>query len=188
MEDLIDALQKWLRRNHVESSKMRKASVLIEARRQAEALLPFCQKQEHWGEGCTLVSTLADRKKFFVITICVLIVDDHHRAEQCRRRCCTKCKYKHHRSMCDRPERECSNPDGVSLTIYINYAGEKALPAIIPVSIEGQVLSAYLGSGRNFISREAIKLLKLKPTRRETCAIVTVSGTKVKTMPIFDTL
>ena len=42
MEDLIDALQKWLRRNHVESSKMRKASVLIEARRQA--LLPFRPK------------------------------------------------------------------------------------------------------------------------------------------------
>ena len=44
MEDLIDALQKWLRRNPVESSKMRKTSVLIEARRQAEALLPFLPK------------------------------------------------------------------------------------------------------------------------------------------------
>ena len=122
-----------------------------------------------------------------MITISVLIVDVHHRVDQCRRRCCAKCKYKHHRSMCDRPERECSNPDGVSLTIYTNYVGEKVLPAIIPVSIEGQVLSAYLGSGRNFISREAIKLLKLKPTRHETCAIATVSGTKVQTMPIFDT-
>ena len=44
MEDLIDAMQKWFRRNHVESSKMRKASVLIEARRQAEALLPCLPK------------------------------------------------------------------------------------------------------------------------------------------------
>ena len=34
------------------------------------------------------------------------------------------------------------------------------LPAIIPVSIGGQVLWAYLdtGSGRNFISREAVSL------------------------------
>ena len=30
MEDLIDALQKWLRRNHVKSSKCEKASVLTE--------------------------------------------------------------------------------------------------------------------------------------------------------------
>ena len=44
MEDLIDVLQKWLRRNHVESSKCEKASVLTEVRRQAEALLPFLPK------------------------------------------------------------------------------------------------------------------------------------------------
>ena len=44
MEDLIDALRKWLGRNHVESSKCEKASVLTEAKRQAEALLPFLPK------------------------------------------------------------------------------------------------------------------------------------------------
>ena len=44
MEDLIDALQKWLKRNHVESSKCEKAPVLTEARRQAKALLPFLPK------------------------------------------------------------------------------------------------------------------------------------------------
>lgn len=66
---------------------------------------------------------------------------------------------------------------------------ERVLPAMIPVSIEGQVLWAYLdtGSGRNFISREAVKMLKLKPTRHETREILTVNGTKVQSMPIFDT-
>ena len=100
-----------------------------------------------------------------------------------------KCKYKHHRRTSDRPERESSNPDGVSLTICTNYAGEKALPAIIPVSIKGEEIWAYLdtGFGRNFISREAVKLLKLKPTRHETREILTVNGPKVQTMPIFDT-
>ena len=44
MEDLIDVLQKWLRRNHVASRKCEKASVLTEVRRQAEALLPFLPK------------------------------------------------------------------------------------------------------------------------------------------------
>ena len=42
------------------------------------------------------------------------------------------------------------------------------------------------GSGRNFISRKAVKLLKLKPTGHETCNILTVNGTKVQSMPIFD--
>ena len=84
----------------------------------------------------------------------------NHSADQCRRRGCAKCKYKHHISICDRPERESSNPDGVSVTFYPNYAEEKVLPAIIPDSIEGQVLWSYLdtGSGRNFISREAVSL------------------------------
>ena len=66
----------------------------------------------------------------------------NHRADQCRRRGYAKRKYKHHRSICDRPERESSNPDGVSLTFYSNYAEEKVLTAIIPDSIEGQVLGS----------------------------------------------
>ena len=190
MEDLIDALQKWLRRNHVESSKCEKH---LFSQKQGDKLKPyclFCRKQEHWSEDCTLVTALADRKKFFIDhNLCFNCGRSNHRADQCRRRGCAKCKYKQHRSICDRPERESSNPDGVSLTVYSNYAEEKVLPAIIPVSIGGQVLWAYLdtGSGRNFISREAVKLVKLKPTRHETREILTVNGTKVQTMPIFDT-
>ena len=190
MEDLIDALQKWLTRNHVESSKCKKH---LFSQKQGDKLKPyclFCRKQEHWSEDCTLVTALADRKKFFIDhNLCFNCGRQNHRADQCRRRGCAKCKHKHHRSICDRPERESSNPDGVSLTVYSNYAEEKVLPAIIPVSIGGQVLWAYLdtGSGRNFISREAVKLVKLKPTRHETREILTVNGTKVQTMPIFDT-
>ena len=132
MEDLIDALQKWLRRNHVESSKCEKH---LFSQKQGDKLKPyclFCRKQEHWSEDCTLVTALADRKKFFVDhNLCFNCGRSNHRADQCRRRSCAKCKYKHHRSICDRPERESSNPDGVSLTVYTNYAEEEVLPAII---------------------------------------------------------
>ena len=59
----------------------------------------------------------------------------------------------------DKEERE----NEILLTGYTTYAEEKTLPAIIPVSIEGEVLWAYLdtGSARNFISSEAVKKLKL---------------------------
>jgi len=100
-----------------------------------------------------------------------------------------KCTCRHHTSICDRQEREnSSSPHGVSLTGYTNYAEEKVLLTIISVSIEGEVLWAYLdtGSGRNFISREAVKLLKLEPTGHKTREILTVNGTKVQSMPIFD--
>ena len=65
MEYLTDALQKWLRRNYVESSKCEKH---LFSQKQGDKLKPcclFCQKQEHCSEDCTLVSTLGHRKKFF---------------------------------------------------------------------------------------------------------------------------
>ena len=40
---------------------------------------------------------------------------------------------------------------------------------------------------RNFISREAVKNLKLKPVRHESREILKVNGTKAKSMPIFVT-
>ena len=190
MENLIDALQKWLRRNHVENSKCEKHLFTQRPENNQSPYCLFCRKRDHWSENCTVVTELANRKKFFVDhNLCFNCGRSNHRAEQCRRRGCAKCKYKHHTSICDRQERENSNPNGVSLTGYTNYAEERVLPAIIPVSIGGQVLWAYLdtGSGRNFISREAVKMLKLKPTRHETREILTVNGTKVQSMPIFDT-
>ena len=66
LEGLIDALQKWLRINHVESSKCEKH---LFSQKQVDKLKPyclFCRKQEYWSEDCTLVTALADRKKFFV--------------------------------------------------------------------------------------------------------------------------
>ena len=121
-----------------------------------------------------------------------------HRAEQGRRRGCLKCKYRHHTSICDKRERassmqnevsQTSGPTEVSLTGYTTYAEMKVLPAIIHVCVQGEILWAYLDtrSGRNFISRGAVKKLKLKPARHESREILTMNGSKVQSMPIFDT-
>ena len=49
------------------------------------------------------------------------------------------------------------------------------------------ILWAYLdtGSGRNFISQDATAKLKLSPLCHETPHIVTVSGSKKQSMPVF---
>ena len=117
-----------------------------------------------------------------------------HIAEQGRRQGCLKCKYRNHTSKCDERERasslqnevsQTSGPTEVSLTGYTTYAEMKVLPAIIPVCVQGEILWAYLDtrSGRNFISRGAVKNLKLKPARE----ILAVNGRKAQSMPIFDT-
>lgn len=203
MEDLIDALQKWLRRNNTETSteqhkKPEKHLFTLKGEKPTPYCL-FCRKQDHWSDSCTVVKELVDRRKFFMDhSLCFNCGRSGHRAEQCRRRGCLKCKYKHHTSICDKRERassmqnevsQTSSPTEVSLTGYTTYAEEKVLPAIIPVCVEGEILWAYLdtGSGRNFISREAVKKLKLKPARHESREILTVNGSKVQSMPIFDT-
>ncbi|XP_028403375.1 uncharacterized protein LOC114526072 [Dendronephthya gigantea] len=42
------------------------------------------------------------------------------------------------------------------------------------------------GSGRNFISKEAVEQLRLSPSRHETRNILTVNGTKRTSMPVFE--
>ena len=82
-----------------------------------------------------------------------------------------------------------NSPTEVSLTGYTTYAEEKVLPAIIPVCVEEEILWAYLNtrSSRNFISRETVKKLKLKPASHEPREILTVNGSKVQSMAIFGT-
>ena len=95
---------------------------------------------------------------------------------------------KSHCIFCDRDDHEKENKKK-ELTRFTTFSEEKSLPAIIPVSINGYTLWAYLdtGLGRNFISREAAKKLKLSPTHHESREIVTVNGTSRQSMPIFQT-
>ena len=103
-----------------------------------------------------------------------------HIGHHCRSRGCFKCKGRNHTSICDQN-------DHPLLTVYAPSA-EETLPAIIPVKINGTTLWAYLdtGSGRNFISLDALRRLKINPVRHETRQIVTLSGTQKQSMPIFD--
>ena len=78
---------------------------------------------------------------------------------------------KHHTSICQ-------GTKGPILTGYT--PSDTTLSPIIPVNIQGVTLWAYLdtGSGRNFISQDAIAKLKLPPVYHVTRHIVTVSGSK----------
>ena len=148
----------------------------------------FCGNNEHWSDQCKTVKRLADRKKFFSEkNLCFNCGRTGHRGNQCRSRGCRKCNAKHHTSLCDKDEDEQQNK--AILTGFSIVTEEKSLPAIIPVNIDGHTLWAYLdtGAGRNFISREAVKKLGLNPTHHESREIVSVSGTSIQSMPIFQT-
>ena len=194
MEVLINNLQKWLRRNKVDdcpkSFKKSEGNWFQKGSGSKKPGCVFCGDSEHWSDKCKTVKTVEERKRFFAEkNLCFNCGRTGHRGNQCRSRGCLKCNAKHHTSLCDKNESGNSNQNSTMLTGFTTFMDEKSLPAIIPVNIGGQTLWAYLdtGSGRNFISREAAKNLKLKSTHHESREIVTVNGTRTQSMPIFQT-
>lgn len=65
---------------------------------------------------------------------------------------------------------------------------EKSLPVIVPLKIKEITFWEYLDTGlgrNNFISKEEIYSLGLKPVSHESHQIVTVNGTKKPSLPVF---
>ena len=94
----------------------------------------------------------------------------------------------YHTSLCDKDKNRPPGDNGTVLTSYSPSADEWSLPAIIPVKIKGETFWAYLGTGagRNFVTSEAATRLNLKVERREVREILTVNGSKRKSVPIFN--
>ncbi len=127
--------------------------------------------------------TAEARKKHFIDNqLCFNCGRPGHRANKCHSRGCVKCRGRHHTSLCDQGN---NNP---IFTGYTSPVEGQILPPMVPVNIKGTTLLVYLdsGSSRNFISKDAIRKLKLTPVRHETRQIVTLSGTTKQSLPIFE--
>ena len=199
MESLIKALQKWLKRNQPEAGKDpgdRKRERHMFAQKGGGENQPpkapvciFGCKESHWGDSCPVYTTLEKRRQFFSEhRLCFNCGRQGHRENKCRGRGCYKCKARHHTSLCKTEQKNGDRNNGKMLTGFSPSKEEKSLPAIIPIKIKGTTFWAYLdsGSGRNFVSKDAIDKLKLKPKGHETRHILTVTGTKKQSMPIFN--
>ena len=65
---------------------------------------------------------------------------------------------------------------------------DQSLPVIIPPKIQEINLWAHFDtdSRRNFISREAVEKLNLKPPNHKSRQIVTINGVQKQSLPIFE--
>ena len=197
MENLIKALQKWLKRNQPEAGKetgeeRRERHMFSQRGEGAQTHRgPHCIfecKESHWGDTCPVYDILEKRRRFFSEhRLCFNYARSGHRENKCRGRGCYKCKARHHSSLCNRESGNEKQNHNKLLNGFSISKEEKSLPAIIPMKIQGVTFWAYLdtGSGRNFVSKEAINKVRLKPKRHNRRHILTVNGTKEQSMPVF---
>ena len=113
MTNLLQLIQKWLKRNKVEGSpreeNKKKEKHFYSNRGEATGpprdKRPHCVYCEgsHWGDSCPNYNTIESRKRFLAEKkLCFNCTGAGHQASQCRSRGCFKCKGKHHTSLCAR--------------------------------------------------------------------------------------
>ncbi|XP_028390705.1 uncharacterized protein LOC114515614 [Dendronephthya gigantea] len=202
MKRLLVAIQGWLKRNKTEETTNKEHDNPRKRERNwytqkggdsnSKGKSPVCIycEGQHWGDQCTSYDSVVKRRQFFVEKrLCFNCGRAGHRESKCRSRGCYKCKGKHHTSLCDKPpENGDRGNHNAMLNGYSPSSEEKSLPAIVPLKIKGKTFWAYLdtGSGKNFISKEAARQLKLSPQRHERRNILTVNGSKTTSMPVFE--
>ena len=194
MAVLIESLQKWLKRNKTEESPSnstdttRKEKTWFTQKVSNKPQVPVCIFCEgsHWGDSCPVFDTLEKRRKHFADNqLCFNCSRPGHKGNRCRStRSCYRCNHRHHTSLCDK--------DAAGSSVLSGFTPSKeeevSLPPIIPVRIQGLVLWAYLdtGSGKNFISKDAINKLKLNPLKHQSRQIITINGVKTTSMPVYE--
>ena len=190
MKDLLDNLQQWLKRNKMTAETSKPSDSPRKERqwwtqkgekKSKERKCLFCA-ENHWSDNCPSQDTKEKRKAFFVACkLCFNCGFPGHRASDCKSRGCHTCQGRHHTSLCDRRKN-------LDLVLHAYTDNKKALPSIIPVKIQEETLWAYLdtGSGRNFISSNAMEKLNMVPTRHEVRQIVTLNGSKEQTLPVYN--
>ena len=154
MENLIDNLQKWLKRNKTEESSKTPTTRRKDSKERnkytkkggarGEKKAPHCIfcLSDHWSDTCKSFVTTTKQKAFFVENkLCFNCASPGDGGNQCRSRGCYRCGAKHHTSLYNQSK---DGGDSTVLTGYTTGTKETTLPAIIPVKVKGEVLWAYL--------------------------------------------
>ena len=131
----------------------------------------YCPKK-HWPDQCDTVINKKERREILKRNGACFKCRENHLMKSCTRRGCFICQGNHHSSLYEERDQK---PEE-SLISY-NPSSDCIMP-LIPAEVKGQQIWGILDTGatKNYISRKAVGLLKLKPLRWETNSLRTAAG------------
>ena len=159
----------------------------------------FCMDESHAPENCDKIRSQEDRKKILMrFAKCFNCLNSGHRVVNCRcKSCCTKCKRKHHTSICNkqtRPVQQVSEQTASQASIAA--AADRAIPldptaaswvgnvqsdskvalqtalAVVDDKKERTVRVLFdSGSQKSFVTAKTVQGLRLKAVRKEKVGI-----------------
>ena len=197
---LVDALRKWTERNPVKTndklekhaSSGRTNAFQARQREAKQRRCVYCNEISHASVNCPNVVTSGDRKKYLSERrLCFNCTGAEHRASDCRSRSsCSRCKRRHHTSICDAPGE--NGPPAVPTNDkLLNTATNANKPVVYPVVIvdaNGVKCRAFIdtGAGSSYASSKLLDTIKAQPKKKEIRRVEMLFGTSTKLVGIYN--
>ncbi|XP_028408199.1 uncharacterized protein LOC114530777 [Dendronephthya gigantea] len=200
---LADALRKWTERNPVRISDKsdkpdkhasfgRTNAYQAHQRDTKQRRCAYCNETSHASVNCTKLITSAERKKCLSEKrLCFNCTGVDHRAGECRSRAgCTKCKRRHHTSICDAPS-ESPPPPEPKRDRLLNTATDANKPVVYPaviVDVNGVKCCALIdtGAGSSYASSALLDTIKAKVKKQEIWRVEMMFGIATRNVKIYD--
>ena len=181
-EELLKALDIWMRKNPDNSSKVESSRVrdyvkhrkVFNTTRQSirNGMCVYCETKNHRTAECPAVCDVAERRQVLVNKrLCFNCTKPDHRASSCpSNQRCRKCSRKHHTSIFtagnESHEAMESDTKGKAMTASVNCEG---LLPIVVVTINGVQCQALINCGAcsSYASHTILNMLNLKPFKTE---------------------
>ena len=181
-EDLLRELRNWLKRNEIDEEFMvrgrdekrgdfsrPRGSFMTTEKRGPRCF--YCPSK-HWPDKCNVITDKKERKQILIKKGLCFKCGESHLVRDCTKRGCFICQGNHHASL----HEERIQRAEASLSVYTQ--GDDCILPLIPVELKGEQIWGILDTGatKNYISRKAVELLKLRPLRWETTSLRTAEG------------
>ena len=190
-EKLLESLREYTIRNPEKPGEVEKLDrerkpqrvkgFQAQNKEQAKICCVYCNGESHRSSECEKVKTIPERKEILKKKkLCYNCTGQNHSVASCRSRNCSKCKQRHHTSICTYQGEKPS-------LFMLEETKETIHPCLVAVA-NHQKFRVLLdtGAGSSYVSSTFVNHLKCKPAYWESKAIETMMTTTTQKLPVYN--